>query len=360
MTMPRRLAALLGIMSLFLSGTAFAAAPTISSGVQLNTASPYLGAQTITNIFANKGVYGKLQGTVPFDLYKFTAERDGEQTFTVLLPKGQPTTSALAAVFVDSTQATQGTELGLPTPSAEYHTSVLTQSSTASTVTDMVLFRQYHIVSQQRIALQKGKTYYLWVLDPQRQATRYAVTLGTGAAWSSRDFFSSFAAWWHLETDSYAGSSPFKVAAGQIGLSILLLGLLMLVGTYLIQQIFALASNRRPVAGFLLIKLQPYSRIIIWLALWFLAIGGYIFFNTAGWIGIPFVLLLLFILVLITFLYETVLLSPRVARLEVVKDEAALPLTLRKSWFFIGFIEAILLIAAVVLLAMYLSASLVK
>ena len=360
MTTPRRFVALIGFASLLLGSQALAAAPTLSTGAQLDTASPYGSAQPVSNVFASKGIYGKLQGTVPFDLYKLTADHDGEQTFTVLLPKGQPATSALAAVFVDPTSATQGTELGLPTPSASYHTSVLTQSSTAQTVTDRVLLQQYRVVAQQRIALKKDTTYYLWVLDPQRQSTRYAVTLGTGPAWTVKDFFSSFGAWWRLETDTYAGSSPFKAAAGQLGLGILMLGLLMLAGTFLIQQLFALRSNRSNAAGFLLIKLQPYSRVIIWVALWLLAIGGYIFFNTAGWIGIPFVLLLLFLLLLIAFLYETLAVSPRVAALEIVKDEAALPLSVRKAWFFTGFVEALLLLAAIVLLGMYLASSLVK
>ena len=360
MTTFRRFSILTGMATLLLAGNVSAAAPTLSSGKQLDTASPYASAQTVTNVFDNKGIYGKLQGAVPFDLYKLVADRDGDQTFTVLLPKNQPTTSALAAVFVDSTKATQGTELGLPVPSADYHTSVLTQSSIAQSVTDHVLLQSYKVVAQQRIALQKGKTYYLWVLDPQRQANRYAVTLGTGPAWGAKDFFASFGAWLGLKTDTYAGTSPFHSGAGQVGLWVMLLGLLSLAGAFLIQQIFALASNRQAAAGFLLIKLQPFSRIIIWVALWLIAIGGYIFFNTVGWIGIPFVLLLLFVGLLIAFLYETISLSPRVAALEIVKDEAALPLAIRKAWFFTGFIEALLLIATIVLLGMYLAPILVK
>lgn len=378
MTTPRRLLSLITLLSLTLGGTAaMAAAPTLSSGLQLDTTTPYATAQTIGNVFANRGIYGKLQGSVPFDLYKFTADKSGEQTFTILLPQDQPDASKLTAVFVDQTSATVGGDLGLPLPAeGNYHTSVMTQSPTAPSVIDRVLLEQYHVEAQQRIALQKGQTYYIWILDPARLANRYVIVLGTGKAWSVGDFFTSFGAWWQLKTDNYAASSPFHTSVSAFGLTVLLLGLIALFGIYLIQQIFALTSNRNKAAGFLLVKLQPYSRVIIWLSLIFITIGGYIFFNTdgragvsffsalgfdtAGWIGVPFILVLLFIPTLIAFLYETISLSPRVARLEVTPDEAPLPLDVRKAWYFTGFVEAVFLLAGIIYLAVYFTPILVK
>ena len=332
-----------------------AAAPTLSSGVTLDRQSPYKTAQTITNVFANKGVYGKLQGDLPFDLYRFTADHTGSQSISLLLPANQPKEAQLAAVLVDPTNATKPEQLGLPTPDATYHLSLIQGSLSTPTVTDRALFQQYRLISQSHVQLEGGKTYYLWVIDPSRQATRYVIKLGDGATWSASDLFLSFGSWIRLQTDTYAGSSPFHATNSFAGLLILLLGLTALLGIFLIQQLFALLSNRQKAAGYLLIKLQPYSRIIIWLSLWLLLIGGVLLFVQTGLVGIPFILMLLFILTVVLFLYETLRLSPRLSGLEVNRQEAALPMGVRKAWFFTGFLEAITLVTSLVLLGIFLS-----
>ena len=336
------------------TSTLRAAAPTLSSGAALDRQEPYKNAQLVSDIYASKGIYGKLQGDLPFDLYKFTADHTGTQTVSLLLPNNQSKDAQLAAVLVDPTTATKPEQLGLPTPNSDYHLSLIPASPTTPVVSENILLQKYRLVSQSQVQLQQGKTYYLWVIDPARQANRYVVKLGSGNAWTGGDFFRSFGQWLRIETDSYAGSSPLHLASSFAGTLILLLGLSVLLGTFLLQQLFALLSNRQKAAGYLLVKLQPYSRIAIWLSLWLLAIGGFLLFAQTGIIGLPFLLIICFILLVVLFLYETSHLSPQLQGVEVSRQESALPLTLRKAWFFTGFLEAITLIASLVFISMLL------
>ena len=136
---------------------------------------------------------------------------------------------------------------------------------------------------------------------------------------------------------------------------ILLLGLATYLGLFIVQETFAFLANKSAKAGFLLRSLQPFARVISWIGVWFMLIGGYIFFDKKGWTGIPFVLALLMIPIVACLIYQTWKLSPAVARLSVDEDgKVKVPFSLRKRWFFTFLISLISLGASVTFLAVYL------
>ena len=332
-----------------------AAKPIIDNGTELSSEQPYLSAQEIGNIFENKAIYGKLEGATPIDIYRFTPTQDGEQTIS-LLAREQPDVAAKALIIlVDPTDATEGQNLGLPLPSPDYHTTVLTSLEIPSNYREPYLFQEFVTVAQQKVTLKKDLVYYMVVLDPYRETTGYAVKLGEGRSWEVSDIFSNFGSWFRLQTNNFAGTSPFIVTPFIFGMVFFLLGLLILVGDLVVEETLAFQANKNKSSGYLLIKMQPISRIFIWVSLWFMALGGYIYFDKVGWVGIPFVLALLFIPILLNMLYHTFSLSPRVSQLEVTKKEATIPFILRKRWFFSSMISLFSLGAFIIFLSIYLT-----
>jgi len=357
-------AAAAAFLSLLSATPALAGAPVLDSGEQINNNDVYSKTQQVGDVYQNHAIYGKLEGDTPVDIYHFKPSKDGQQTFSLLSPKlGQPAAAQPVLIFVDPTDATEAQQIAvpLPTTSDKYHAAVVTQSTTASTVTERLMLQSYNLQAKENIKLKKDTDYYLLVFDPYRVATRYVIQLGDGTSWTAKDFFSNFGSWIRLQTDTYAQTSPFKSAgAATWGFVILLLGMAALIGVYLIQQVLGLLANRRKTAAYLLIKLQQMARIIIWIALWFILMGGVIFLQKIGLTGIPFVLTLLYIPLLIVFLYQTLGIYPKLNKVEITKQEAAIPLGLRKLWFAIGFVEFIIILPMVILMGMFFATLAVK
>jgi len=206
--------------------------------------------------------------------------------------------------------------------------------------------------------LVKGKTYYFIVVPASSSSDidPYVIKLGIEKSWTAADVFTHFSGWLRLETADYAGSSPFVFNRGVTGLLLVLLGIAILIGTLILQETYALLSNRVKTAGYLLIKMQMYSRVLIWVGLALTVIGGTIVGYTYGLVGIPFVLSLLYLIILINMLYLTFALSFRIEQLEVTKKEATIPFPLRKRWFFSSLVSLFSYGAFVVYLAIYLIA----
>jgi hypothetical protein len=314
----------------------------------------YTNAEPVTNVFQNTGVYGKVDNAhSTVDVYTFTAEQDGDQTFTLL--GHAPATAQPFLVFVDSTDATAVRDLGIPLPSPDYHTALVTATDGQQKYYEPATFEQYNIYAQQHIALHKDKKYFLIVFDPSRQLTRYAIKFGDAKIWSAKDVFSHPITWLKLKADVYGGSSPFKFTPSTFGAILFFIAFGLLLGLWLIESTFAFLSNRSKMAGYLLIKFQQSSRIFTWVSLWFLALGGYIYFDALGWPGIPFILGLVYILVLAVFLVRTLVIAPKLMKLSVSKQEAAIPLPLQKQLYLMFVLSFITLGGFLVLLTMQFS-----
>lgn len=350
-------AAILVAVVLTGAASARAAAPQFDNGTQISVDKPYENTQVITDIYTDKSVYGKLQGATPIDIYSFTSDQDGERMISILADKKEVSDKgAPVLILLDPTNATEAQELGLPTPDDTYHTALITAPEDKEmTYNEPVLMRSFSVMGQQTVKLQKDKKYYLVVLDPGRVATHYVIRFGEGKSWAAKDFFTSFGGWIRLRTDTYAGTSPFAFPSRTVGMLLLILGLAALAGTWILSSILSFVSNRAKSAGYLLVKMQPYSRIVIWVSLWFMAIGGYIYLSQVGiWTGLPFVLMVLFAIMLVDLLVSTLVLTPQIMRIEVSRKEAALPLPLRRKMF-AEFVVGLLSIGAfVTLLSMYL------
>lgn len=351
--------ALTTILATFLSltiGISVAAArPSLDSGAQLDGNKPYETAQQITDVFGNTAVYGKLSGDIPIDIYTFTPDRDGEQTIGLLTIKDEVVNgSDPILILMDPTDATEPRELGLPVPTTgDYHSALIAQETTGRKFSEPLLFQSYLVSAEQRIALQKDKTYYLVVLDPGRQAERYVVKFGDSKVWGGGTFFSNTGTWFKIKTDSFAGANPFTGSVSLVGMLFLLLGIMASFGIWLILQVFSLGANRSKSSAYLLVKLQPFSRIITWVSLWFVVVGGYIYFTKNATFGLPFLAILSFIPVLITQLVETFTLNPQLRAVDVAKREAEIPLPLRKKLFVAFVINTLGYAATIAFLCMY-------
>lgn len=346
-------AALFFVSTLALATPALAGKPILNNGVQISQSDPYSSAQVIDNIYDSKGIYGKLQAPVPVGIYKFTPDKDGEQQFTLLESQADKSGGQLLLILLDPTTATQAVNLSLPMPDPKYHAAVLKAAAAGTTYKEFALGQNYNVAVQDKVKLSKGITYYFVVIDPNDVAQRYAIVTGTGKAWTAVDVIHYFPTWLRLETDSYSGSNPFKSTSDVVGLVLFFLGLTALVGILIVQESFAWLANRAKSAGYLLVKLQPYSRVIIWVSLWFVLMGGFIYFDKAGWVGVPFVLFLLFIVFTINLLYLTFAVSPKVAKLEVNNREATISKPLRARWFVTSLISLLSVGGFIVLLSIY-------
>ena len=351
---PRLAALLLFTATLSIATPAMAGKPVLNTGAQISQTDPYSSAQTIDNIFESKGIYGKLQSPVPVSIYKFVPDKDGEQQFSLLESQSDKTGGQPLLILLDPTTATQSVNLSLPMPDPKYHAAVLKQADAGATYKEFALFQTYNLAIQDKVKLTKGVTYYFVVIDPNGIAQNYAIVTGTGKAWTVADVFHYLPTWLRLETNTYSGNNPFKASSSVTGFILFLLGLASLVGVLLIQEIFAWLANRAKAVAYLLIKMQPYSRVIIWVSLWFTLMGGFIYFDKVGWVGIPFVLVLLFIVMVINLLFVTLNLSPKVAALEVHSREATIPVDLRKRWFVTSLVNMLSVGGFIILLAIYL------
>jgi len=353
-------ATLAGTFVLVVAAPVLAASPQFSNGKQISTDSPFAAAQVITDAFSNKSVYGKLQGATPVDIYTFTSTRDGEQTIDLMERKQTAPGKTFVdpvLILADPTTETEAAQINLPSPGDAYHYALITQIDSRS-YTEPALLQKYSVIQEQTLNLKKDKTYYLVVVPSTSSpdVNPYVIKFGTSKSWTASDVVTHFSSWFRLETGNYANSSPFAFNAGVFGLILMLLGLAGLVGLLIAQEVYALFSGKSKAAGYLLIKMQPYARAIVWIGLWLLAIGAYVVFSRYGWVGIPFVLSLLFVVILINMLYLTFKLSRRVEQLEVSKKEAVIPFDLRKRWFFSSMVSLFSYGAFIVYFAIYLIA----
>lgn len=331
-----------------------ASGPILDSGKQLESEKPYETAQVIQDVFSNTAVYGKLVGDIPIDIYKFVPDRDGEQTISLLTVKQQVSANSdPILILMDPTDATESRELGLPLPNDTYHSALIAQDTTGRSMSEPLLLQSYTVAAEQRINLKKDKEYYLIALDPGRQAVHYVIKFGDAKSWGAKTFFSNFGTWFKVKTDSFAGTTPFYFNPSVLGILLLMLGLAATFGMWLVLQVFSLGANRSKSAAYLLVKLQPFSRIVTWVGLWFVLIGSYIYFSRTSWFGIPFAAIACFIPTFITQLVETFVLNPQLQKIDVAKREAVIPLTLRKKLFVAFVINTLSFAATITFLSMY-------
>jgi hypothetical protein len=345
------------LLNLGFASIVMAAKPQLDSGFQLDVSKPYDNAQVITDIPSDKSVYGKLEGATPVDIYKFVPTSNVNEFISLFVDPSQYKSgqSGVTLVFVDSTSASKSESLGLPLPTTSYHTTLVKTAPASDTYYEPALMRQFDIVNMDSYNLKKGVAYYLIVIDPSRVVDNYVIHFGPikSKSWTVKDFFVSFGTWWRLETNSYAGSSPFHFNVDVFGLFLFFLGFTLLFGVTAIQETYSFMANAYKSAGYILVKMQPVTKIVIWGSLWLAAIGGLIYFDHVSWVGTPFVLILIFVIITLNSIYITFGLSPMVGKIEVSKREAVIPFSLRKRWFFSSIITILTFISFLVFLAVY-------
>ena len=96
---------------------------------------------------------------------------------------------------------------------------------------------------------------------------------------------------------------------------------------------------------------------MIWVSLWFVLLGGYIYFSHTIWQGLVFLATVSFVPALICLLVDTFAWAPRLLALELKTSEAVLPLKLRKGMFVTFIITAFSLIGSVVFISIYFAKS---
>ncbi|MCC2631834.1 MAG: hypothetical protein K0S20_533 [Patescibacteria group bacterium] len=349
----RFITVLLGVGVFCIASVAQAGKPQLDNGTLISQEDPYSSSsvQEVSNLFESHAVYGRLSTESTVDIYKVTADKDGEQTVR-LMTRGAASQPAL--ILMDPTDATAPEELNIPLPAPEYHPVLVKALETPKDHRETFLGQSFKVGSEQKFAFQKDKTYYLIVLDPYAQPGSYALAFGDGKAWELKDVFTSFGTWFKLQTDTYSGISPFSFTSALVPLVLFLLGLSLILGLFVIYHGLSFMANRSKAAGYLLVKLQKFDKIANWVALWFTAIGGYIYFDKKGWVGIPFVMVLVFIALIAAVLVRTLRVSPQVEELEVTKKEATIPLTLRKKLVASFVVELVAIGAILTLLSLYL------
>lgn len=353
--LPALLASFALLFMILVAPVAQAATPLLDTGSLLDNEDPYGNVPEIKNVFGDAAVYGKLSKDTPVDIYKFTPDRDGDQSISLLVMgeeivgKSEP-----VLIMMDPTSNNQGKNLGLPAPSADYQQVLLKEeTNTSRTFTEPALFQQYRVFVDQRVSLTKDKTYYLIVFDQAQIAQHYTIYFGDTKNWGFTDLFKNAGSWWKLKLDIYGGSSPYAFNPTVLGHVLFGLGFAVLLGFWIVQQIFSLRANRSKSAAYLLVKLQPFSRIAIWVSLWLVVIGAYVMFTKVTWAGMPFVMVIAFLPALVSLLVETIVLSPQIAKAEVSKKEAVIDLPLRKKLFACFVVTALSLATTLVYASMF-------
>jgi hypothetical protein len=341
---------------LMLAGKAHAAAPVFGPSVELNQAKPYSGAVKIEDIYTSKSIFGKLQGVTPVDIYSVTPDKDGSQLITVMGRK-EKSPGQIAIIFIDPTTGTKAQPLQLQMPDPKYHPYVLKQADPNKTYREQLLSQDYSIYAQDHIDFKKNTTYYMVVVnaDPSNPVVHYVIRLGDSQTIEVKDIITHGVSWLRLQADVYGKKTPFIFTIESFSIVLLLLGLALLVGITVIQDTFSFLANMSKSAGYILIKLQPFSRVFIWVSLWFMLIGGYMYLDRQGWVGLPFVLGVIYIIIVVNMLYQTLGIGPKVARLEVTKQEATIPFSLRKRYFLSSLVSLFSIVSFITILGMYLS-----
>lgn len=351
-----RKVSLLSLCTTFLfSGVALAGSPQLDNGQTIATDKPYESAQEITSVFQSKSVYGKLTKESTADIYRFKADKDGEQVISMLSKdaekEGQP-----ILILMDPTDSTKAEDLGLPTPSDDYHAAIITPIKQDQSFTEPLVLQKYKVTASDKYKLKKDTTYYLVVIEPYGQPANYVIKLGDGKSWGAADLIKNIPSWFKIQTDAFGGATPFTFPAGIVGLLVLLLGVIVLSGVFVIESAFAFLSFRYATASYLLVKVQPISRVAIWLSLWFTAVGMYLHFGHFGWNGIPFVLIILFIAILVSFLLYTLRFSRQLGKIVVADEAAVISPRMHKIQAAYFVINLALIVSFVTLLSMFLLA----
>lgn len=319
------------------------------SGAAINQQAPYENTQTIKNIFEDQAIYGKFSEELSVKIYNFTPSQDGEQTITLwTMPRARNGTAQVTQpylILLDPTDYTTGSSVGIPLPTDQYHTTPLKEAEANQIYNEPYLFQEYKVASSDTVKLKKDAKYYLVIFDTSKESANYVIKVGNGRVWSLKALAIHLPSWWRIKTDNFSGSSPFHFTSSTLSLLLFILSLAALLGILLVHETLSLQANRSRSAGYLLVKIQSLSRIVIWLSLWFLALGGYSYFNKQQWIGLPFILALLFVPILINMLLLTLKLSPKIANLDTQNKEAIVPFTLRK-WLFLSSLVSVLSIGA--------------
>jgi hypothetical protein len=337
------------------SAPASAAPAQFDTGVALDRLDIYKSSQNIElPVSAGFGVYGKLNGDA--DVYSFVADKDGEQTFTLLSKVVVPGTLPYL-VLVDPTDGTAASETDVPVPTeGEYHSSYIAPVEGLQVRKEPLLFDEFTKFATQRVKLHQGATYYLVAFGSPGFAGRYAIQAGEGELFSGNDLVQQPGSWFKIKADVYGGTNPFTFTPSTFGSVLFFLAFALLLGIWIIEETFMFLANYRKMAGYLLIKLQPFSRVMTWLALWFMAIGGYIYGGATGWLGAIFVLSIIFTVLAIIFLVRTFKLSPQLMQLEVSKQEATIPSALQRR-LYISFAATLVgMIGFLVVLTMHFTA----
>ncbi len=344
----RSLLAVVALLATFAipSAAVLAASPQFDTGTQIGSGNnPYVSdtggsLEAIGDVYGNHALYGKLLAPTPVDIYSFVPSQDGEQTFSLLVPSTESSAAQPTLIMVDSTANTTDSGLQIPLPTTGGYHSVLVTATTA-VVNEPVLMESFTQYASGHYKLSKGKTYYLIVLDQTGLTSSFTIKFGDGASWTAGDLFTHLGAWIRVKTDSYGGVTPFTFKPATFGALMFFVGFAVLMGIWLIEQIFSFLANRMKMAGYVLIKLQPYSRIFTWVGLFLTFIGGYTYLNKVGWVGIAFVLVVIYVLLAALQLVYSFTMSRKLAALEVTKQEATIPVTIRKwlyAYFFVSFL----------------------
>lgn len=348
------------------AGSALASNIKYDSGYIYQSADdPYQVDQAIGNVEEDTGVYALIdsgeQGAVK--IYSFTPNSDVERNFSLLFTpkKGvEATNESVDLLLVDPTANTTATAMyeSLPLPSDEYHITGIKKADAGAVYNDPYLWKQYKVSSSERVKLAKDKKYYLIVLDYKSEIEGFVIKVGDGNIWSAKSLVTNAGDWWKIKSSLYSGVNPFLIPKADIVnfimLIVFLLGFSLLFGMFMVSGIFSLLANTYKSAGYLLIKLQKFFKYAIWIALWFVALGGYLYYGVSEWTGVTFAMLIVYLPIVLLFLYLTIRVSPSIEKIEVNNREAVIPLPLAKRLFFSYFFLSILMVVFTWLMAITL------
>jgi hypothetical protein len=326
-----------------------------------DTTNPYDSARSIGNGFDTKTVFGyfdnRTNGNV--DIYTFTASQDGEQTIRLAVPESErKQVEFYSLLLIDPTTENEASFASIPVPSDDYQ--VVNMGLTEATdQSEPLLMEKLVLVGQSRVSLVKDQTYYIVLLGPpvasERSISRYILRVGEGPLWSASELFRQPGVWLQYKLGLFGDSPVYSYTPTVLGGHLALMGLSVWAGFMAVQVILTLMAVKRRAAGYVLVKLQPISRIALPVAAWFTLLGGYLaFMGNGGLFGTSLAVTLAILPAFIVLIVEAFVTAPKLAKVDVASREATIPKRLLAALYVHGVVGAVSMIGTLALVAQWL------
>ncbi|MDQ3018830.1 MAG: hypothetical protein M3Q64_03095 [bacterium] len=274
-------------------------------------------------------VYGSLNAPDEYDLYAFVPAEDATIPLELLVPISNSNKNFKPSVFVIAKDLQERTETILPfeIPKDYQVLEIKNLEDRSRIFYEPFAAERYYQSEQKQLVIQKGKNYFLAVMDTHQQNGDYALGLGTKENFSDVSFPGLIK---NVVTMKLGlAGNPLIPWTDLAGLFLLLAGFVIGLGSVTVIDIHGFLGTRSGYWNEATIRTHKITKPLIWVGFMLVLVGGSLFFRESWLNGVVFFQALLFVMLLFNALFLTFWVSPRLIKRE---DEGRAQELLPSSW----------------------------